>query len=374
MHKVEANVSLYFHIPFCKKKCPYCHFYVIPEKGAHKELLASSLSIEWERQLPLLRDKRIVSIYFGGGTPTLFAPSGIAGLLSLIKNSGLHISPDCEITIEANPENSKQGLFEELAAIGINRLSLGVQSLDDRSLAILERGHGAKQAKAAILEAHSSGIQNISIDLMYDLPDQTEASWKYSLDQIPSLPITHLSLYNLTIEPHTSFYKRRKNLTLPVPATSLKLLNSAISALDNAGFKRYEISAFAKDGKESRHNIGYWTARPFLGFGPSAFSYWEGERFRNIANLQRYARALKHGESPIDFRERLPDPAAIKELLAVRLRLLCGVHLSDFPLASETKSALEKWTKEGCLSFDGSRIRLTERGMLFYDSIAVDLI
>ncbi len=356
---------------------------MIPDKQAFKDLYAAAIAIEWERQLPLSIGKRIVSIYFGGGTPTLF-PSGIAALLSRIKNGGLALAEDCEITVEANPEEGGepkggpkggQELFEKLAALGVNRLSLGVQSLDDRSLAILERGHKAKQAKEAILKAHSSGIRNISIDLMYDLPDQTEASWQYTLDQIGSLPITHLSLYNLTIEPHTTFYKRRSLLSLPEPETSCRLLTLGIAALEKMGLKRYEISAFAKSGAESRHNIGYWTARPFLGFGPSAFSYWEGERFRNIANLQRYARLLKQRESPVDFRERLPYPRDLKELLAVRLRLFSPLDLNDFsPLQLETKAALEKWTRVGCLACEGSLIRLTERGALFYDSIAVDLI
>lgn len=333
------------------------------------------MALEWERQLPLLAGKRIVSLYFGGGTPTLFAPGGIASLLERIRNSDLEIAEDVEITIEANPEEAGKGLFRELARLGINRLSLGVQSLDDRSLAVLERRHGGAQAKAAILEAYESGFSNISIDLMYDLPDQTEGSWQYTLDQIGSLPITHLSLYNLTIEPHTSFYKRKSSLSLPNQETSLKLLSRAISTMDTIGLKRYEISAFAKEGRTSRHNIGYWTGRPFLGFGPSAFSYWEGKRFRNIANLQRYARALKEERSPVDFSEELPYPASLKELLAVRLRLLSGVDLKDFsPLPLDTKAALDKWAEEGCLVSSDNHVRLTERGALFYDSIASDLI
>jgi putative oxygen-independent coproporphyrinogen III oxidase len=348
---------------------------VIPDKGALKDLYAGSLALEWERQLPLLAGKRIVSIYFGGGTPTLF-PSGVAAILSKIKTAKLLIADPCEITVEANPEEGgDKRLFEDLAALGVNRISLGVQSLDDRSLTILERGHKAKQAKEAILAAYASDLHNLSIDLMYDLPDQTEASWQYTLDQIGSLPIAHLSLYNLTIEPHTSFYKRKNSLALPAPDASCKLLTLALNSLEKTGLKRYEISAFAKPGRESRHNTGYWTARPFLGFGPSAFSYWQGERLRNFPNLQRYARALKQGCSPVDFRERLPHPANLKELLAVRLRLFSPLDLNAFPpLPPETLAALDKWTRDGCLSRAGSRIHLTERGALFYDSIAVDLI
>jgi len=372
---VIEEVSLYIHIPFCKRKCPYCHFYVIPDKEPLKKVFSESLPLEWEKKLPLLQGKRVVSLYFGGGTPTLFAPKGIGAILHLIRNSSVPLAEDCEITVEANPEECAPDLLAALRFLGVNRLSLGVQSLDDRSLAILERGHGAKQAKKALRNASDAGFENLSIDLMYDLPDQTEASWRYTLDQIGDLPISHLSLYNLTIEPHTSFYKRRSMLSLPDPKASLIFLETALEALDRLGLKRYEISAFAKPGRESRHNLGYWTYRPFLGFGPSAFSFWDGERFRNAANLQRYARALKQGQSPVDFRERLPDLAAVKERLAVQLRLNEGVDLERYPpLPPETVLALDRWMDEGCLVREKKTVRLTKRGMLFYDTIATDLI
>lgn len=353
-------ISLYFHIPFCTKKCPYCHFYVIPNRSPFRKTLSEGLALEWERQLPLFEGKEIVSIYFGGGTPTLFGPEGIAPLLNRISNR----SSDCEITIEANPEEADESLLSQFRSLGINRLSLGVQSLDDRSLQQLERIHSAQKAKQAIFAAKKVGFDNISIDLMYDLPDQTEESWRFTLDQLPELPIQHLSLYNLTIEPHTSFYKRK---TKPASGElSLRLLHLA---LEKIPLPRYEISAF---GLPSRHNVGYWTARPFLGFGPSAFSYWEGERFRNIANLQRYTRALKSNVSPIDFRERLPYASHLRELLAVRLRLLEGVPLSAFDIISP--SDLQKWIDSSLLIREQDRIRLTEKGMLFYDTLASEII
>ncbi len=359
-------ISLYFHIPFCSKKCPYCHFYVIPNKAAFRDILHQSLELEWERQKPLLEGKKIVSIYFGGGTPTLFGAEGIGAVLERIERDA-----DCEITIEGNPEECTLELFEALRTLGINRLSLGVQSLDDRSLLQLERIHSAERAKKAVFDAARAGFKNISIDLMYDLPDQTEESWRYTLDQVGDLPIQHLSLYNLTIEPHTAFHKRKvKNVD---GETSLKLLNLGLKKLGEMGFDRYEISAFARDGRTSRHNLGYWTGRPFLGFGPSAFSYWEGERFRNIANLQRYARLLKEGADPVDFRERLPYPANVKELLAVRLRLKEGVELNE-NVPEETMIALEKLTRAGFLYQEGARIQLTEHGKLFYDSVASEIV
>lgn len=368
-----VDVSLYFHIPFCEKKCPYCHFYVIPEKTSHKELLASSLRMEWQSQLAELEEKRIVSIYFGGGTPTLFAPEGIESILQLTKQ--VELAPDCEITIEANPERVSEKLFSQLRELGVNRLSLGVQSLDDRSLATLERAHSAKKAKEAIFSAQRSGFHNISIDLMYDLPDQTLASFRYTLDQLADLSLQHVSLYNLTIEPHTSFYKRRENLSLPHPEISFQLLSEALESLDNIGLKRYEISAFSKPGFRSRHNLGYWTARPFLGFGPSAFSYWKSQRYRNVAHLNRYAKALREGASAVDFREKLEEAKQVNELLAIHLRLVEGLSLSDFPkIPSETLVTLEKLIKEGWIIREENRIRLSEKGMLFYDTVASEIV
>ena len=277
--------------------------------------------LEWRRRLPQLLGKRIVSIYFGGGTPTLFC-EGIAEILQWTRE--LEIASDCEITVEGNPDEVTEPLLQILLQAGVNRLSLGVQSLDDSSLQVLERRHSAQKAKAAIFEASRSGFQNISIDLMFDLPGQTEQSWQETLNQAATLPITHLSLYNLTLEPHTVFFKKKSLLEplIPKPETSLQLLERAIASIEQMGLLRYEISAFAKPGKESRHNMGYWTARPFLGLGPSAFSYWEKKRFRNIANIQRYARSLKEGTSPIDFEEELLYPDSANELLAVQLRLL----------------------------------------------------
>ncbi len=359
------EISLYFHIPFCTKKCPYCHFYVIPNRRSHQHLLKEAIELEWRLNEPLLEGKKIVSIYFGGGTPSLFEEIG--AILQLIPRDG-----DCEITIEANPEESSPEMFARFRSLGINRLSLGVQSLDDRSLETLERIHTSEKAKEAIFNAKSAGFENISIDLMYDLPNQTEESWRYTLDQLSPLPIQHLSLYNLTIEPHTPFHKRK--VTTPSAELSLRFLTAALEKLDSIGLKRYEISAFSKPGFESRHNLGYWTARPFLGFGPSAYSYWEGERFRNVANIHRYASALKEGKSPVDFREKRPHPANLLELLAVEIRLRRGVDLTQRQLPLQTLEKIEELKSIGLLKEKEGRLSLTERGLLLYDTVASELI
>ncbi|HLB53002.1 MAG TPA: coproporphyrinogen-III oxidase family protein, partial [Chlamydiales bacterium] len=352
----------------------YCHFYVVKDRLELQELLVESLQMEWEQKRPLLEGKTLISIYFGGGTPSLLPPAAIETLLRMIWTSGFSLD-GVEITMEANPEGVDLSYFTEIRSLGVNRLSIGVQSLDDRSLLIIGRGHGTHVAKKAIFTAHQASFENISIDLMYDLPDQSEKSFSYTLDQIPDLPIHHLSLYNLTIEPNTAFYRKKSALTLPDSASSLRLLNLALQKLPQCGFTRYEISAFAKDEKKSIHNLGYWTGRPFLGLGPSAFSYWEGARMRNILDLVRYAALLKQGKSPIDFSEKLPSPKDAQELFAVRLRLFDGADLNHYPtLSQETVAVCRKWIHTGHLEQKGTHIRLTPQGTLFYDEIAADLI
>ncbi len=358
-------VSLYFHIPFCSKKCPYCHFYVLPDKADLHQLLLEALYLQWKKWEPEIQGKKIVSIYFGGGTPSLLGPKAIEKILSWVPYS----SP-CEITLEANPEKS---FLPEFVSVGVNRVSLGVQSLDNPTLTMLGRTHTAERAIETIANA---GIENISIDLMYEIPGQTLESWKKTLARLKDLPITHLSLYNLTFEPQTLFFKKQKELTplLPSSELSLEMLQLAVSHLESIGLKRYEISAFAKEGFHSCHNTGYWTGRPFLGLGPSAFSYWNGKRFRNVANLQKYAAALKRGASPIDFEEQLPYPQNIQELLAIRLRLLEGVDLKDYPVPPVSLQNLQGLQDRGWLQIRGSRAKLTPEGLLFYDSVAEAIV
>ncbi|MCK4934810.1 MAG: radical SAM family heme chaperone HemW [Simkaniaceae bacterium] len=369
------SVSVYFHIPFCSKKCPYCHFFVLPDKKSLKDQLLVGFKKEWQAKLSSLKNKNIVSIYFGGGTPTLFVNPGIKNLLQWTND--LHLDPNIEITVEANPETVTLALMKELKSYGVNRISIGVQSLDNDQLLILGREHSANKAIDAVNITKKAGIDNITLDLMYDLPHQTLQNFSKTLDQIENLPITHLSLYNLTIEPQTAFYKKRETLInhLPSDENSLKLLELACKRLETMGLKRYEISAFARDGAISIHNTGYWKARPFHGFGPSAFSYIEGRRFRNIAHSKKYLEQ----EVPIDFEEKLEDDEHKNELLAIHLRLLDGVDLPSFqkthgPLPKQTLINLQILHAEKYLELSQTKVKLSNKGLLFYDTVATKII
>lgn len=340
-----------------------------------------ALEKEWRMRAPQLQGKNLASIYFGGGTPSLMGARYINLILQWIQNE---IGYDCnttEITLEVNPENITFQLMQEYAQAGINRVSIGIQTLSDSLLKKLERQHNAQKAIDAVWCTNEAGLHNISIDLMYDLPHQTLSIWEETLLKIVELPIKHLSLYNLTIEPHTSFFKQREQLQkiVPDPETSLQMYEMAQTMLSLKNLNQYEISAFSHPGFQSQHNTGYWTGRPFLGLGPSAFSYWEGQRFRNVANLNRYAQQLKEHLLPVDFEEKLDPQASIRELLAIRIRLMEGVDLEAFEkhygrLESKTWQAIENLKKEGYISQQAHIIRLTKQGILFYDTVATDLV
>lgn len=359
----SKDLSLYFHFPFCQRKCPYCHFFVLPNQDNFKQKLLPALIKEWELRLPLIKQRDTISLYFGGGTPTLFI-EGIEAILS-------RYHPQCEITIEANPEDVTPSLMSQMKTLGVNRVSLGVQSLDNTLLKHLGRTHTAAEAMQAVYTTREAGIENITIDLMYEIPHQTLSSWKETVKRACSLPITHLSLYNLTFEPHTVFYKKKESLQphLPNDEESTQMLEFACKQFEKAGLKRYEISAF---GLPSIHNSGYWTGREFLGLGPSAFSYMNGKRFQNVSALHPYIKKIDQGLFPIDFEEELPPLESLHERLAIGLRLMEGITFKNLPLS--TRELLLKIEQEGFLTYTPPHIALTEKGRLFYDSVAENLI
>ncbi|MFI0434745.1 MAG: radical SAM family heme chaperone HemW [Parachlamydiaceae bacterium] len=376
----KEEISLYFHIPFCTRKCDYCHFYVLPNQEKPKQQLAEGFQLEWALFAPYLINKKIVTIYFGGGTPSLFGPARIASILKMIKGT-CEVIPSAEITLEANPENITLELMQGYAESGINRVSIGIQTLDSILLKLIGRLHSAETALHAINTTLEAGISNISIDLMYDLPKQTVDHWSTTLKALESIPIQHLSLYNLTIEPHTVFFKKQAQLRplLPNEEESLEMYEMAIQSLEKRGLYRYEISAFARPGFESQHNTGYWKGRQFLGLGPSAFSYWEKKRFRNIAHLGKYCSALREGQFPKDFEELLDLNAQRRELFVIQIRLKQGVEMNAFtaqhgPLDPITQQTLLKLIEEEFLMFKHHSYLLTHKGILFYDTIAAELI
>jgi oxygen-independent coproporphyrinogen-3 oxidase len=372
--KIRSNFSLYIHVPFCIKKCDYCHFYVV----LHREAMVKSYLQALEKELllaaPIATGCSLETIYFGGGTPSLLPPDAVQSIIERIFTL-FSPSPGIEITLEANPEQTTLAQMQSFYAAGINRISFGVQSFDDAMLQKLSRAHSAKQAEDAVLAAYSAGINNISIDLMYDLPSQTVADWQNSITKAASLPISHISLYNLTIEPFTAFHKKKIELEKAMPGEllSASLYSHAIEELCAKGFHHYEISAFARP-HASNHNSGYWLGRPFLGLGPSAYSFWKGKRWRNIAQINRYMELVDKETLPIDYEEELPYENQQKERLVIALRMLDGIDEGAFVRSLETEKSIENLIALGYLERTSSRLKLTRRGIFCYDAIAVELI
>lgn len=369
--------GLYLHVPFCRRKCPYCHFFVLRDDQRQRERYMTAVQIELQRVLSRAEPRSIETLYLGGGTPALLTPEELDLLLKPI----LAHSQPREITLEANPEELNPANLEAWRALGINRLSIGVQSLNEDLLKTLGRTHTAVQAQEGVRLAAQAGFDNITIDLMYDLPGQTLSHWRQTLNLAVELPIQHLSLYNLTFEPGAAFFRKQSRLLplLPQAEDSTAMYQQAVETLESAGLMQYEISAFARPGRESAHNRGYWLGRPYFGVGPSAHSFIAGKRFKNVSALPQYCQALMEGRSAVDEVDELEPAARLKELLAIGLRVREGIDLDQFqeqfgmlePSTLETLDTLCSWE---LLSKTAARYQLTARGRLFYDSVATELI
>lgn len=365
--------SIYIHVPFCQNKCPYCHFYSIYPKEGYLDRFTKALIVEWKQKQ---FSKKIVSIYFGGGTPSLLGPKRIEKILDCISKDALLEDP--EITLETNPSCKED--YKDFVIAGINRISIGTQTFSDNLLKILGRKHSVRDNVDCVEKVFKGGVENISIDLMYDIPTQKQEDITICESFIKNLPVSHVSLYNLTFEENTPFFTRKEEFfpLLPSDKESLGLLEDIVGILENLSFTRYEISAFAKKGKMSRHNLGYWTGREFVGIGPSAFSFVNGIRVQNTPNFLTYEKKVLSGIDPKDFVDDISLRERKKELLAIGLRVLSGVDIEEFEkkhgrIEEETKKEIEALIKEGMLE-KKEKLCLTKKGVLFYDLVAQRII
>ncbi len=308
------------------------------------------------------------TIYFGGGTPSLLPPEFITEIIRSISNHfDLHNS---EITLEANPCTVNRSKLYEYRKAGVNRLSLGIQSASDDELKFLGRKHNYEKAKAAVEDAAEIGFENISCDMMIGLPNQTEASIDYTIKQFIALPIQHISSYILKIEENTKFYHDSVSDIIPDDDTTANLYLFMTEQLNKAGFYQYEISNFALNGFESKHNLKYWECKEYIGFGPSAHSYFNGNRYAVTNDLEAFIKADKQNEFITDN-----NPGQQEEKIMLGLRLKKGICLDDFP---ERKSYILKKSysleKAGLLEIKDNYLNLTPKGFLVSNSIISSLI
>ena len=366
--------GIYAHIPYCVKKCAYCDFVsAAVGKSAAREMeaYAAALRAEILREVPPLRARwgDAATVYIGGGTPTALPTELLTEILYiLIEAAGTPM----ECTVEANPGTVDAHSLAQLRAAGANRLSLGVQSFDDRLLRIIGRIHTAQEARAAFRAARAAGFDNISLDLMYGLPTQTLDDLKKSVDEALALAPAHISVYGLTVEEGTPFAaaEAQGRLMLPSEETAEEMYDWLTAELPARGYARYEISNFARQGFESRHNLGYWRNIPYLGIGAAAHGYIDGVRWGNEAATEKYIRAMRAGESA-----RVPEDMgrtqenAMEEYAFLALRTVRGIDTADFQrtfgvgIDEVYGAVIEKYSAQGLLRRAEHHVALTDAGM-----------
>ncbi len=334
-----------------------------------------SLLLHLEKYQDALKGRELISVYFGGGTPSILSLDFLSTLKQKIANLPLVHSPFVEWTIEANPEDVTKEWSENISQLGFNRVSLGVQSFVEKELHFLGRNSQKGSAQKAIDHLVQSGINNISIDLIFELMDQKKGDFLETLYGLKDLPITHLSLYNLMIEEGSYFYRVKNDLEKRRPSDEacLEMLTSAVEVLESMEFERYEISAFCKKGLRSKHNIGYWTGREFIGIGPSAWSFFNNKRTQCCKNLHEYKNTLLKGADPFLFEEMLSSDALLKEQLGLSLRLKEGVLKTSVAL-KDSLDSLAILQKKGLIKENAHSFALTEKGRNFYDTVQMELL
>lgn len=370
--------GIYIHIPFCRVKCHYCDFHFsIQQKNLHA--LIESLVMEVEIRKDYLYQQPIKTIYFGGGTPTVIDVNELEKVLIAIRKHHV-VAADCEITLECNPDDITREKLNAYKGMGINRLSIGVQSFKQEFLTLMNRAHNANEAIEAIKLAQAVGFDNITIDLIYGIPGLSSEVWLWELQTMRDLNIQHLSAYCLTIEENTVFgkWQRSGKLIANEDDKSLEQFQILMDFAAENGFEQYEISNFAKKGYISKHNSAYWLGTPYIGIGPSAHSYNIHSREWNIANNPLYIKKIKNNESFNEV-EILSDEDKVNDYILTRLRTIWGIDLTDIeaiqPLFSaEIALKLEKYLISGeVIKIDATKYNLSNAGKYIADGIAADL-
>ncbi len=375
---MKTSLALYIHIPWCVKKCPYCDFNSHEVKSALDETGYIRVLIQdLEQQLEWLKqDVQFTSIFIGGGTPSLFAPDSFYQLLAQIRQL-CSFDPQIEITLEANPGTVDNDKFAAFRQVGINRLSLGIQSFNDTYLQKLGRIHNASQAQAAIEKARVGGFDNINLDLMFGLPGQTASDLQNDIKTAIAFAPQHLSYYQLTLEPNTYFYRHPPRL--PGEDLIVSGQEQAQQQLAQAGYEQYEVSAYAKSGYASRHNGNYWQFGDYIGIGAGAHGKLSLHKPQQIIRTRKLKNPKEYVANFGSITERILPEDLPLEFLMNQLRLKKGFAVAHFESATGLRAnkllqSLHAPIEQGLLIQDGSGIRCSDRGFLFLDSILAALL
>jgi oxygen-independent coproporphyrinogen-3 oxidase len=385
--------GLYVHIPFCEHKCIYCDFYSIAPQDASRstdELIGRFLaSLRTEIALRAQEERFRVpyeTIFFGGGTPSLLSPSSIEQVLTLLADS-FRIENGAEITLETNPGTVDLSKLRAFRSAGVNRLSVGVQSFHDDELRFLSRIHSAREAKECLRDACKAGFDNVSLDLIFALPQQTKERWVSNLRQAVELGPKHLSCYSLIVEPSTPLWRmvESRQVSLLDVEEDARLYEHTMEYLAACGYEQYEVSNFARPGYASRHNTNYWNHTNYLGFGPSAHSFWsssafgsDARRWWNIANVAGYSERLERGSMPVAGEEQLTIEQLVREEILLGLRS-DGIDVAGFrkrydrDLLVSRRSQIDSLIDSEMATLERGKLRLTVKGYLVCDEISAAL-
>ena len=366
-------LGLYIHVPFCPQRCPYCAFATVVGQGDRHGPYTEAICREIESWAHL--SGPVETVFLGGGTPSQIEPALIGQMLEAAqRHLGLH--SDVEIAVEVNPKTVDREKFAMLKVLGCNRISIGVQAFRDADLQHLGRQHSAADVERAYAAARAVGFANVSLDLVANVPEGSEANWHFSIERAIALTPEHLSVYSLTIEEGTIFaQRRRQGLLEPVAddrqARTLEWTDAQLVA---AGYEHYEVSNYARPGYRSRHNWGYWTGVPYLGVGLGAHSFIGGKRFWNTRDLNAYLDAMDQGRSPCSGEETIAPDAARRERLWLGLRTIEGIELTEEEIGRvQSSRRFADLAEVGYAALEGQRLHLTRAGFLLADALSLEL-
>ncbi|NLR79221.1 radical SAM family heme chaperone HemW [Chitinophaga eiseniae] len=370
--------GIYLHIPFCKQACYYCNFHFSTSLSG-KETMVNSLLEEITLQKDYLGLEPVHTIYFGGGTPSLLDAVHLQSLLAKLRAT-FRVAADAEITLEANPDDLTADKLAMLKEVGINRLSIGIQSFHEADLVWMNRAHNSQQARDCIQLARETGFENLTIDLIYGGPTLSDEGWEQNVQQAIALGIPHLSCYALTVEPGTALdhFIKKKKMAPTDPDKAARHFEMLMQWLETAGYEHYEISNFALPGWHSRHNSSYWQGKSYLGLGPSAHSFNGVSRQWNIANNAQYIKSIAAGKVPFEI-ESLTTSMQFNEYIMTALRTSAGCQLEwvaekfGTDLVNHLIANSQSFIRIGRMERVGDALRLTKAGRLFADGIAGDL-
>ncbi|MDC0249374.1 radical SAM family heme chaperone HemW [Flavobacteriales bacterium] len=370
--------SIYIHIPYCKQACTYCNFHFRISQNNKSDMIKCIIK-EIETRVAYLNNKTISSIYFGGGTPSMLNKKELKRILNTIY-ANFTVTKDIEITLECNPDDLNRNKLVDLKTAGINRLSIGVQSFNDTDLEFMNRSHNSKEALYCINLAKKVGFENITIDLIYGLPNQNNEKWKKNLKQILTLDINHFSAYALTIEPKTILKHLidTKKITPLEDEIIIEHFNTLVEFSYNNSFIHYEISSFGKEGFFSNHNSGYWKNQHYIGIGPSAHSFNGDSRQWNISSNKQYIKKITGDNSCFEI-EKLNNEQLYNEYIFTSLRTVWGIKLdyikTQFGQDAQQyfKRQIQNWIDQEKIKQEKNQFTLTKQGKLYADAISSDL-